>query len=79
MTICLPFADLNLDKLSHEAAELIMNYPNKPMEYFQCVRKLSKFICVEIKNHIESNDFDENIDDKNATDTSIEFNDDDDY
>lgn len=60
--------DLKLDEMSFEAADLVMNYPNRPEQFCECVRKLSKFICVEINAKLEK----QNVDDIDI-DTGSEF------
>lgn len=49
-----PIVDLNLEDLSSEAADLIMTFPNDVDQYCECVRKLSKYICIQISIELDS-------------------------
>lgn len=49
-------------EISFEAADLIMNFPNKIDEFCDCVKKISKFLCIEISDKLDS----EHIDDSDS-------------
>lgn len=63
--------DLNLDELSMEACNLILTYPWKEDDLCDCIRKIAKYICVQIGQQLA----DEHINDepKYERSTEIEF------
>lgn len=50
--------NLNLNEISFEAADIVMNYLTQPAQFCKCVCRLSKFICIEVslKLEMKSND-----------------------
>lgn len=48
------FLDSDLDDISLEAADAVMNYPASTENFVQCVRKISKYMCVETNAHLQS-------------------------
>lgn len=44
---------MDLDELSLEAADLIMYYPWNVDAYCDCIRKLSKYICIRISSELD--------------------------
>lgn len=59
-------SDLDLSELSNEAADVIMQYPWRVDRFCDCVRKISRFICVQINNDLNT------VDDRIQTDTTSE-------
>lgn len=45
--------DLNLNEISFEAADIVMNYLTQPAQFCECVCRLSKFICIEVSLKLE--------------------------
>lgn len=69
------FIDLDLNQLSLEAADLVMDFPGSVNQYCECVRKLSKFICVQMSHELVKNVAeDENVtDDHHSSESDCEF------
>lgn len=68
------FLDMKLDDLSIKAAESVMAYPHKLKEFCEIVRKISRFICVDILNHLEWEHIgDTDFDDHNVFDEAPEI------
>lgn len=44
---------MKLVDLSNEAAEAVMTYPHKIKEFSEIVRKISRFLCVDIMDKLE--------------------------
>ncbi|XP_055301244.1 uncharacterized protein LOC129567897 [Sitodiplosis mosellana] len=61
--------DLNLADISLEAAALVMDFPNKIDEFCECIKKISKFICVQMSDTLEK----ENIEDSDSMNERYSF------
>lgn len=63
------FSDLDQTDISSQAAELVMNFPNRVNEFCDCVKKISKLICVQLSDKLEA----ENIDESDSFNERISF------
>lgn len=61
--------DLNLEELSLEAADMVMSYPCESSQLCDCVRKISKFICIQISLETNKDSDYESFDDESSTDS----------
>lgn len=57
--------ELDLAEITEEAADLVMKYPYNHYQFTESVKKISRFICVEMytkleKENMECADLDEN-------------------
>lgn len=63
--------DWRLSELSLKAIDSIMNYPCNPYEFCGCIRKISKYLCVQIERELNDKSNDEVLhSDGNDTDSS---------
>lgn len=61
--------DLNLMDLSYEMIDLIMKIPSKTEDYCTIIRKISKYICIQLSQDLDK----ENITDARVEDSSSEY------
>lgn len=61
--------DLNLMDISYEMIDLIMNFPCKTEDYCTIVRKISKYICIQLSHDLDK----ENITDAPVEESSSEY------
>lgn len=47
--------DLDLVEIAQEAAELVMIFPQKHIEFCQIVEKISKYVCAQIYTKLQEN------------------------
>lgn len=65
-------SDFNLSELSNEAADVIMQYPWQVDQFCDCVRKISRFICVQIDTDLNSVDNSINADTTSESESFVE-------